>query len=767
MSTSTTTSTTAATTAADATIAVPESTEPTTVEKLRGLPWSIFSNTANTVFSQFTFFGSVFVLFLSYLQMDKTQIGLMLSLIPFAGLVALFIAPTVARFGYKRTYITFFGLRKIITVALLATPFVAANFGPGVMVIFVMLVTGLFALSRAVAETGVYPWLQEYIPNSVRGKYSATNSIYTTLAGLAAVGIAGFVLDRTVGLTGYMWLISAGIIFGFVSVWAATHIPGGAPVKRSQGDNIVRGMREAARDRNFLRYLAGVALITVGTVPMISFLPLFMQEVIRLPAGQIVLLQSGTLVGHLMSSLPWGWASDRYGSKPIMLSGLLLRVLLPIGWFLMPRGEPSSLYIALAIAVMVGISDMAWMIGAGRLLFVSVVPPAKKMEYMALHYSWAGAVGGLSQLLGGFIIDMSGGLQGSWFGIPVDPYTPLFVLGFLLTIATALLLQGIRADNIFGVGQFAGMFFRGNPFQAVNAMARYYAARDERSTVSVTERMGVAKSPLAVDELVETLRDPRFNVRFEAIISIARMPVNPRLTEALIEVLNGTELALKAVSAWALGRIADPDAVPALRAQLDAPYRSIRAHSARALGAMRERSVVSILLSRLEEEEDKGLQMAYASALGNIQAEEAVEPLLRLLYRTQNSGARLELALSLARIVGGEHIFVSLLRQMRGDQDTTAAKEIGDFRRRLDKARIMPKESTQQLGQSSDAFARGKRAEGIALLTQSLRQLPPGATREPGGRILDECIDRLEESKEQHMEYLLLALHCLRVAASL
>lgn len=750
----------------DVTTAVPETTEPTTVEKLRGLPWSIFSNTANTVFSQFTFFGSVFVLFLSYLQMDKTQIGLMLSLIPFAGLVALFIAPAVARFGYKRTYITFFGLRKVVTVALLATPFVAANFGHGVMVGFVMLVTGLFALCRAVAETGVYPWLQEYIPNSVRGKYSATNSIYTTLAGLASVAIAGFVLDRTVGLTGYMWLISAGIIFGFVSVWAATRIPGGAPVQRGQGDHIMHGMREAARDRNFLRYLAGVALMTLGTVPMISFLPLFMQEVIRLPEGQIVMLQSGTLVGHLLSSLGWGWASDRYGSKPVMLSGLALRMLLPIAWFFMPRAQPSSLYIALAIAVLVGISDMAWIIGSGRLLFVSVVPPAKKMEYMALHYSWAGVVGGISQLLGGFIIDLSAGLQGSWFGLSIDPYTPLFVLGFVLTLATAFLFQGIRADNIFGVGQFAGMFFRGNPFQAMNAMARYYAARDERSTVSVTERMGVAKSPLAVDELLEALRDPRFNVRFEAIISIARMPINPRLTAALIEVLNGTELALKAVSAWALGRVADPDAVPALREQLDAPYRSIRAHAARALGAMHERSVVPILLERLETETDKGLLMAYASALGNIQAEEAVQPLLRLLHITENPGARLELALSLARIVGGEHIFISLLRQMRADADTTAAKEIGDYRRRLEKARILPKESLQLFNQSADAFARGKREQGIALLVQGLRQLPPGAMREPGGRILKECLNRLGEDSEQDQQYLLLTLHCMRVAST-
>ena len=209
----------------------PPAAEPTTVEKLRGLPWSIFHNSANTIFAQFTFFGSVFVLFLSYLGMDKAQIGFLLSLIPFAGIVALFISPAVARFGFKRTYITFFGLRKVVTTGLLLTPWVAARYGPQGVIVFVTVIMAGFSLSRAIAETGVYPWLQEYIPNSVRGKYSATNSIYTTLVGLASVAVAGFVLDRMTGLNGYMLLITVGVIWGFVATWAATRIPGGAPVR--------------------------------------------------------------------------------------------------------------------------------------------------------------------------------------------------------------------------------------------------------------------------------------------------------------------------------------------------------------------------------------------------------------------------------------------------------------------------------------------------------------------------------------------------------
>ena len=82
------------------------------------------------------------------------------------------------------------------------------------------------------------------------------------------------------------------------------------------------------------------------------------------------------------------------------------------------------------------------------------------------------------------------------------------------------------------MGEFAGIFLRGNPFLAMTSMIRFHLARDEHATVLSTERLGQAKSPLSVDELLEALEDPRFNVRFEAVISIGRMPPDPRLNSS-------------------------------------------------------------------------------------------------------------------------------------------------------------------------------------------------------------------------------------------
>src|SRR5688572_12367731 len=102
---------------------------PTNAEKIRSLPWHYLRDATNTVFVQFTFFGPAFVLFLNELGLNKAQIGLMLSLFPFVGAVSLLFTPSVGRFGYKKTWLTFYGLRKLITLLLVLVPWVAMRNG--------------------------------------------------------------------------------------------------------------------------------------------------------------------------------------------------------------------------------------------------------------------------------------------------------------------------------------------------------------------------------------------------------------------------------------------------------------------------------------------------------------------------------------------------------------------------------------------------------------------------------------------------------------
>lgn len=733
------------------------SNEPTTAEKIRQLPWGVASYATNTVFVQFTFFGSAFVLLLNQIGFSKGQIGLLLSLFPYTGLIALFIAPRVARFGYKRTYLTFFTARKIVTGGLLLIPWLMAQFGFQVTLIYIYTITLIFALCRAIGETGYYPWHQEYVPGSVRGKFSANNNMFSTLTGFVAVAVASLVIEQSTNLNGYMLLIGVGILFGFLSLYCSIQVPGGAPISVDERSQQGRDLWHALRDSNFTRYLLGAGCITLAITPLAAFLPLFMQEQVGLSEGNVILIQTGTLLGGLLSTYWWGWAADRYGSKPAALLGSCFMLLLPLLWLAMPRFSPLSLYAALVIALLQGVANMGWLIGSARLFHVSIVPPAQKADYMALNYAWVGILGGTSQLVGGQLVEAGRSLSGQMGIFTLDPYLGLFVLGFVGPLLSLLLLRPVRDDARVSVGEFAFMFLRGNPFRAMSSLMGYYWARDEQTAVLVTERLGQAKSPLTVDELLEALADPRFNVRFEAIISIARMRPDARLTAALEEVLQGTELSLSVVAAWALGRMGDATAVSALRAGLDSPYRSVRAHCARALGTLGDGEMAPLLHERLVAERDKGLQMAYAAALGNMGHRVAVPDLLHLLAHTQNKGARLELVLGLARLLGAEHHTIQLWRQAREDVGTAVSTTLTNLSRKL------PKEEALQslIARSADAYARQELAQGTRLLHQLLGVLPREGMEETAVMVLTECRQQLGQHGPQRLDYILLALHLL------
>jgi HEAT repeat protein len=352
-------------------------------------------------------------------------------------------------------------------------------------------------------------------------------------------------------------------------------------------------------------------------------------------------------------------------------------------------------------------------------------------------------------------------------GFPLDQYTLLFGLGLVLMASSLLLLRQIHDDKVVGVGQFMGLFLKGNPFLAMSSLIGYHLAQDEQAVVSMTERMGQTRSSLTVDELLEALTDPRFNVRYEAVIAISRSRPDPRLIEALVNILHGSELALGGNAAWALGRLGDEQAIDPLRQGLDAPYKSIQVQSARALGTLGDIEVIPILLERLEHEPDKGLQIAYASALGRLQAKEATASLLQTLETTENEGARLELALALARVVGNEGHFIRLMRHFRLDAGTAASQALTEYKRKLNSKHHDNRDpdTLLRLDESADALARQNLPQGIDLLIDFVQQqtaVPaPAAVNDPGQIILQRCTAALNSYHAERPEYLLLLLHIL------
>ena len=366
------------------------------------MPWAFGHIATNTVFGSLTVFGTVFILFLTELGRTKLRSASCWRSSRWQASSRRSPLLCVARIGYKRTFIVLWGARsQAVTACLLFTPWVANRYGPDATLRFVALVLAAFALCRAIAETGMYPWMREFVPDSVRGRFVAMDNILATMF--------GFFWPVTCGLCHRPQLRSQRLYAadcdrrdfrGGVRLGGHAHPRRRRPLPQEAVRGLDRhAMSATLTDPAFKRFLAGLGLMTLAVVPLNVFLPLFAIERIGLPQAQVIFLQGAVLVGGLLSSFLWGWAADRRGSRPVMLTGVISAAAMPLIWLTVPELGAASFALALAAAFITGASLPAWAIGSSRFLFMDVVPSASTPQYMAVFYAWIGITGATGAIL--------------------------------------------------------------------------------------------------------------------------------------------------------------------------------------------------------------------------------------------------------------------------------------------------------------------------------------------------------------------------------
>ncbi len=642
--------------------------EPTKAQKIHSLPWVLGAHTGNAIYTNLVLAGPVFMLFLAKLDLDEVRISVILSIIPFLSVLSLIFGPLGAKFGYKRSFICLWAIRKFVLISLVATPFVLANYGIDTVFVFIISILALFALCNTAAVSWLEPWMHEFIPDTVRSKFSAISNITGVLASTVTLIAAGFYIGHKSEVSEFVILFVIAFIIGLISVFFYVFVPGGAPKKKSQKQTKIK-ILSIFRNRIFIRFLVGGAFLIAGwtAVNPGGFLILFLNEKMRFDPEQITFIVSAIMGVGLISSYIWGWASDRYGSKPIMLICLAFHGAFPLLLCLVQRNTKYSFYIVLGISALIGLGLPGWGISFSRYLYVNLIPSENRSQYLSFNLAFTGLIGGISPLIVGLILSVTGRLNISigWFRI--GHYTPLLIWSTLMIGIGFVILSKLPNDASVSTAKFVGMFTHGHPFLAMQAIYQYSRGGANERRLLTIKRLTDAHSPLAVDELLETLRDPSVCVRVQAISSIASTQPEPRLIDALKEILRSEKLETSSSAAWTLGLMKDRSAIPLLREKLDSNYPILRAAAAISLAQLDDMDSAVVLLEKFHK--DKVVRVAYGEALGILRYREAIVPMIEAMSEIEDDIKRQSLGYSVAMIVGNENVYLLLLRRMLKDID--------------------------------------------------------------------------------------------------
>lgn len=737
----------------------------TTARKIRAFPWLYAGEAANSVFATLTWFGPVLPLFLNALGLSKTRIGLVLAIPYLCAALALLVSRLVLQWGEKRTFLWGYSLRAMATLGLCAAPAVYIWAGAPAAFGWVLAIVLVFSICRTIAETGWLSWSYEIIPSHLRGKTVALSASISGMVTLLATLLAAVLLKHITGLYSYSLLVLLSLPFAVASIFFYGLIPGGRPMPvAAEPRGFTRDCRQTLKDRNFLMFESGNFLFYLATYAL-AFLPLFLQGPVGLRADQILVLTACCSVGLLASSYLWGWSADRFGSKPVLLTGLLLTSFVPLWMFCLPRQSPWSMSMAIALYVYFGIASSGAGLGINRYFFVGALPnDNRNPAYYPVHYSLLNLSAGLGPLLAGVLLDASSGIGLGLSWRSADQFAVLFAVSLTMFLAAFFVLRRLRRDGAVPLGEFMAMFVQGNPLLALESMIRYRWAANEAERLVTTRRLGDARNPMSIAELREALSDPSFNVRYEAVLAMARLKAHPELIQALVAVLDSKEPDLSVAAGWALGRLGDKRAIPALRRALASEYALLRGRSARSLAALGDSEAVPILLNLLKSEKHNNIRVAYASALGSFRTTAALADLLELLEQLSTENLRGEVALAIARIVGAEQHFIRLWRATRADFGTGVARAIAALRNHGG-GRLAP----MDIGATAwDVLEQTMGVQDLAggadALSKLIRQLPLDRLEDALRKVLEECARKLTMAGEVRRDYVLLALSALHTA---
>jgi hypothetical protein len=711
-------------------------------------------------------FGPVLVLFFDALKLDKARIGVLLAMPLFFQIMSVFVVPLVEKFGYKRSCMFFFSIRTIILSGLIATPKIAQIFGPTGVFLWVGFIMLVFSISLAIGQTAGGPWGLEVLPTNIRSKSIAMNTFLCGVVVICGTWFAGFWLSRSSGLNGFMFLIGLGVFIGLLSIGCHIFFPGGGRIKKhGGGGEHLKNMLDAFKNKDFFRLLVGIAIFTFIVQGVASFIPLYMKDLVGIDSSRVVYLSLWQNAGVLLAVYFWGWCADRFGGKPVFTTGVIFHMLLPVLWYLIPRHQGDTSYIiAAVVSFLTGLMCVAYLIGIDRYIFLTAIPADKKTSYYAVWFAWTGLFAGLGPLAVGAVLKWGAGLDetGMVFSlIRVDSFMPVFSAHMLLPATGVYIIRRIKADSELTTRQFMGQLFQSIPFGlfgSLSSIMRYRMAGEENERIATTRNLGRLDSPFNTEELINSLRDPSFDVRYEAVLAMALRKPNFKIVAALLDILAGEDIELSATASWALGQIGDVSAIPALRKQLTSPYRVLRARSARALGRIGDAESADILFELLKIETDQVLKVAYASALGAIKYTPAMEPILALLAEVETETFRGEVALAAARIIGGERNYIKLLRGSEADWSTALSDAILKLKKPMVRLNIDP-DLIDSLSACADNFAAEQQGFGVELLWSILYAMPKDQIDTEFRKVFVECSKRLEQFGTARREYILLAVH--------
>lgn len=270
----------------------------------------------------------------------------------------------------------------------------------------------VFAFLRSVGNCAFIPWMYSIIPDTIRGKYFASEQIFAGVSGVGTLLFCSLLFYWTDLYSAFIWQYGLALAGALLSWYALKRLRDGRKPENIDLGTIVRqGPRDCIRRGRYRHFLAMSVLFTMCSAPIPPFCAYYLRTVAELPAEQIIIFTILQYCGAIAGSLFLRNVIDRLGPRVFFQGAIFLYIAVAGSWWFFLQHEAAVAASLLIVYFFLGMGAASW-VSANLNYLPRLTNDHNRPLRVSMHGAVTAFLGGISPIVWGLFLREGGGERG-------------------------------------------------------------------------------------------------------------------------------------------------------------------------------------------------------------------------------------------------------------------------------------------------------------------------------------------------------------------
>jgi MFS family permease len=441
-------------------------------ENPRKMPAGVGNAYAFQVFNTMSYtivLSTPMILYFKKLGASATVLGIVLALPALLNILQIPAARFVEAMGYRAFVLYGWTVRAAFVLATAGVALLPEKINATTRIALLLFLLFGYNASRGISLCGFLPWVTQWIPEEVRGRYVSRDQMSSALATLGTMILAAFYLLRPEAQYAYGLLFFTSFVTAIISLWFLQRIPD-VPVPQFSQNRERVPYKEMFFYPPFFKLLVYNAVFLVAQAGSgVFWIPMLRDS---FAATDSLILWMMVLSSAVSALCLWGSGHlvDRVGSRPVLgLATLVFAVHLSCWASVAARVLPFNIFAIIVIQFTAALSISLFNLANTRLV-MATVPPMGRSHFFALYTVVISLVSGVFPIFWGMLLDALAGWGVSWSRWQWNQYSVAYVAAVVITIVALVLRNGLSESRAMTTDAFLRELLVETPSRAISRL---------------------------------------------------------------------------------------------------------------------------------------------------------------------------------------------------------------------------------------------------------------------------------------------------------